>query len=145
MAKARKPWSKVSLHRHLLNLLDRPTTTLKLRAKRNDYAGDATFDDYFPPAKITIELDGNNQPLARYVMHELLHVILCEIILGKFDETVEEAFILGLENFMWAYIEEKKGGRRAKWDALIERKLAETAATEPNRPLLELADRPPEK
>lgn len=87
-----------------------------------------------------IEVDGNNQPLTRFVLHELLHVTFSELILGKFDRTLEEVMILAYEEYMWNFIQASKT-RRAKWEALIERKLAEFRATQPDIPLVELADR----
>ena len=141
--RTRKPWSKVSLHRHLLSLLDRPTTTLKLRSKRNGYAGDCVFDDCFPPAYVRIEIDANNNKTTQFVMHELIHVIISEIVLGKFDATLEEAFLLGLERFMWDYISSKPA-RLAKWDKLIQKKLAESTPAD-DVPLADLVERPPEK
>lgn len=90
-----------------------------------------------------IEVDANNQNVSQFVMHELTHVIISELILGKFDPTLEEAFLLGLETFMWDFIS-KSPARVAKWDKLIQKKLAENPQL-PDVPLALLAERPAEK
>ena len=135
----RKPWSKVMLHRHLLNLLARPMVTLKYGEKRNGYAADCVFDDKFPPAYVRIVVDANKNDTVWFVIHELLHVVCCEIVLGKFDQTLEEAFMLGLDNYMWDFV--KSSPRRLrKWERLIQKKLAENPA-EPPIPLAAQVDR----
>lgn len=83
-------------------------------------------------------MDANNNDTVRYVMHELLHVVLSELILGKFDYSCEEAFVLGMENYMWSFISSSKS-RMARWQKLIEKKLAENP--KPDVPLEDLADR----
>lgn len=96
-----------------------------------------TYDpEHWPPYNIDIKVDGNNQPIVRYVIHELLHVIFSPLITGTVDETLEEVFILALDGYMYDYVKLSKS-RLAKWDALIEQKLG----SEPDRPLEELADR----
>ena len=144
MAKARKPWSKVSLHRHLLNLLDRPLVTIKRVPKRNDTAGSCDFDDFYPPRWIKIEVDANAGDPWLTVLHELIHVVFSELIWGKFDPTLEEVMILAFEHYMQDFIK-KSPQRLAKWTKIIDRKIAESEALLPDRPLAELAERPPEK
>lgn len=144
MAKARKPWGKVSLHRHLLSLLDRPLVTIKRVSKRSDTAADCTFDDFYPPRYIKIEVDANAGDIERSVLHELIHVILSELIWGKFDPTIEEVIILAFEDYMWDFIS-KSPQRRAKWTKIINRKIAESEALLVDRSLTELTERPPEK
>ena len=139
MAKARKPWGKVNLHRQLLLLLDRPTTTLKFGTKVNGIGADCDFDDYFPPRWIKITVDANNNDNVRFVIHELLHVMLSELVLGKFDQTLEEVLVLSLDTYMWNFVKSSKV-RLAKWEALIQKKLAENPSP-PDVPLEELADR----
>jgi len=134
----RKPWSRVSLHRHLLSLLDRPTTSLKFGTKRNGIAGYVDFDDKFPPAYVRITVDANNTPVAQYVVHELIHVVISELVLGKFDSTLEEIVVLSLDRYIWNFISTNKS-RLAKWEKLIAKKLAEHP--EPDVALEELADR----
>ena len=138
--KPRKPWSKVSLHRHLLNLLARPTTSLKFQAKRDGCVADVIVDDNFPPAYVKITVDANNNVnVARYVMHELLHVVMSELVLGKFDFTLEEVIILGFETYMWEFISSSKP-RLRKWEKIIAAKLAlNPSPVEPS--LQALADR----
>lgn len=138
--RARKPWSKVSLHRHLYSLLDRPTTTLKFGAKRNGVAADCEFDDKFPPAYVRITVDANNNETVRFVIHELIHVTIAELVLGKFDSTLEEVVVLSLETYIWNFVSGSKT-RLAKWEKLIAKKLAENPPATTPLSLEELADR----
>jgi hypothetical protein len=80
----------------------------------------------------------------RFVMHELIHVVISEIVVGKFDLTLEEAFLLGLENYLWDHVSKSKRAK-ARWQALIDKKLAESIAQEPDAPLAEQVERPPQK
>lgn len=135
----RKPWTRVSLHRHLLSLLDRPTTSLRLGAKRNGTAASCDFDDKFPPAYVKIVVDANNNDTVRFVIHELIHVVISELVIGKFDSTLEEVLVLSLETFIWSFVSTSRP-RLARWEKLIAKKLAENPAP-PNASLEELADR----
>lgn len=85
------------------------------------------FDDKFPPAYIKIDVDANNQPVIRFVIHELLHVVLSELVIGKFDETLEEVLIVSLDGYIYEWVAKSKS-RTAKWTTLIEKKLAEADA-----------------
>lgn len=107
-------------------MLDRPTTTVTLKSKRNGVAADNVYDDHFPPAYVRIEVDANTAMTERFVMHELVHVTLSELILGKFDGTLEEVIILAFENFMWNFIESDPK-RLMRWRRLVAKKIAETS------------------
>lgn len=137
----RKPWSRVSLHRHLLKLLERPTTTVAAGTLRKPVAARVNFDDSFPPDRIKVEIDANNMSATQLVVHELLHVVCSELVLGKFDETLEEVLILALEAHMMDHINKSKT-RRTRWADAIERKLAESLATLPAVPLSVQTERP---
>lgn len=139
----RKPWTRASLHQHLLDLLGRSTTTLKFGTKLNGYGADCIYDDKFPPAYIRITVDANNNDTIASVIHELIHVALSELTIGKFDLTLEEVLILALETYIWNYVKDNKT-RRARWEKLIQKKLAENPAPKPPT-LEELADRSDEK
>jgi len=121
-----------------MDLLDRPTTTLKLRAKRNGTAATCDYDDRFPPAYVHIEVDANNNDNTRFVIHELIHVVISELVLGKFDRTLEEVVVLGFEEYIWNFVRAKPS-RLTRWEKLIAKKLAENP-TEPVK-LEDLADR----
>lgn len=137
--KPHKPWNRVSLHRQLLALLERPTTTLEFKTQLNGYAAHCIFDDKFPPYKITIIVDANDYDrVVHNVEHELIHVILSELVVGKFDGTLEEVVIMALSEYMYEYIKADKK-RLAKWDKLIKKKLKEGEVG--NFSLMELADR----
>jgi len=83
-------------------------------------------------------VDANNTPVVHYVIHELLHVILSELVLGKFDDSLEEVMIVALDTHIFEFVSKSKS-RLAKWNTLIERKLAETPVQP--RPTEELVDR----
>lgn len=89
-------------------------------------------------------MDANAGDIERSVLHELIHVILSELIWGKFDPTIEEVIILAFEDYMWDFIS-KSPQRRAKWTKIINRKIAESEALLVDRSLTELTERPPEK
>ena len=108
----------------MFSLLSRPTTTLLLGTCKGETAAHVAFDDNFPPAYVHIKVDANNTPMVQFVIHELIHVILSELVLGKFDETLEEVIVVSLDSYMWAFVSNSKP-RLAKWNALIEKKLAE--------------------
>jgi len=88
---------------------------------------------------VQIEVDANNAQVERYVIHELLHVVLSELVLGKFDSTLEEVLILAYENYLWDFVSAKPS-RVAKWRKLVEKKLRE-GPPEPDVPLAVLVDR----
>ena len=130
--------TRVTLHRHLLRLLERPTTSLELGTVTGKYAGHVILDDDWPPSKVAIRIDANNQPLVQYVIHELLHVVFDPTVTPACDETLEEVIIVALDTYMYEYVKGSKA-RLAKWNALIERKLA--ATEKPAVSLEELVDR----
>ena len=138
--RVRRPWNRVSLHRHLLNLLSRPSTTLRTRQIRGSIAARVDFDDIFPPAYVHIDVDANNTPIIRFVIHELLHVVLSELVIGKFDETLEEVLIVALDGYIYEWVAKSKS-RSARWTALIEKKLTENDADLEPVPLEEQVDR----
>lgn len=103
-------------------------------------AAEVEFDDHFPPSWIKIRVDGNNQPVLQFVIHELLHVVLSELVLGKFDDTLEEVLIVALDAYMYSYVTSSKA-RTRKWNALLDEKFAAAHAAQPDRPLDEVVER----
>lgn len=95
------------------------------------------FDDSGRLEYIRIKIDANTGDPVEYVIHELLHVVFHEVLLWKVDETIEEIFILALDEQMYDFVKSSKQ-RLAKWNALINEKLNEDV--EP-RPVAELVDR----
>ena len=120
-------------------MLDRPTTSLKLATKRNGIAGDVIYDDKYPPAYVKISIDANDNHTIQNVVHELIHVVIAELVIGKFDYTLEEVVVLSLESYIWNFISSSPA-RLKRWEKLIAKKLAENPQ-EPETPLEELADR----
>jgi len=88
---------------------------------------------------VKIVVDANNNDTVRFVIHELVHVTISELVIGKFDSTLEEVLVLSLETFLWSFISSSKS-RLTKWEKLIAKKLAENPAEKPAS-LEELADR----
>jgi predicted metal-dependent peptidase len=99
------------------------------------------YDDNWPPLNISIILDGNTTAWVASIVHELLHVVFDgPCIVGRLDETLEEVWIVAMETYMIQYINKRKTWK-AKWDALVERKVQESEAEKPDRPLEELVAR----
>lgn len=124
----------------MLDLLERPTTTVTARPKRNGYMADAEFEAKYPPAYVKIEIDLNNPDPVWIVVHELLHVVLSAMVLGRLDDSLEEVVILSMDKYFYDWIKASPK-RLNRWKTLVEKKLAETAATLPDRSLEEMADR----
>lgn len=122
-----------------MSLLDRPTTTLKFAPKRNGIAADCVFDDKWPPLYVNITVDANNNDTIRCVIHELIHVVISELVIGAFDATLEEVLVLAFETYIWNFVSSSKV-RMQRWQKLIDKKLAENAPETPAS-LEELADR----
>lgn len=91
---------------------------------RNDFAGDVQWDDITPPTKIYVKIDANNPEVIRLVIHELLHVIVQPMLVGRFDDTLEEVIMMSLDTVMFEYVK-KSPKRVALWTALIDKKLNE--------------------
>lgn len=108
---------------------------------RNGYAAYVHHDAEFPPYKVEIRIDANNLPVERYVMHELLHVVLSELVRGKFDDTMEEVLIVALDTDLWNYVSKSKP-RLARWKKTVERKIQETIDKRPDTSHDELVNRP---
>lgn len=134
------PLSKQRLHRALLELLQHSEVSLTFRPMRVD-AGNVEYEEIFPPTDIRIHIDANNGDNVRFVIHELLHLILCPMFIGHIDKTLEEVCILGLENYMFDYVQ-KVPTRYVLWDRTIKKKLD---AHKEDISLEELADRSNDK
>lgn len=119
-----KVLNRTTLHKLLLNLLERPTTTLTFKTKKGDLAGSVYYDPDILPSKIKIEVDANNGDHILYVVHELLHVALSSLFFARIGEDLEEALLLGAEQMIVSYIR-KSPARTKKWDDLINKKLGE--------------------
>jgi hypothetical protein len=126
MQLAWKPWSRPRLHQHLYDLLNRPTTTVTARTKLRGFMADVVFDTRWPPQNVKIEIDMNNAEPIHTIIHELLHVVLSETVCGKFDSSLEEVVILSLDEYIYNWVKASPK-RLAKWQKLLEAKLAETA------------------
>jgi hypothetical protein len=87
------------------------------------------FPEYFPPKHVKIEIDLNNGPqIIPFIIHELVHVVMSELIRGKFDETLEEVLIVAWATFVSDWVMASKT-RKARWQKVLDRKLVEYQAT----------------
>lgn len=96
--------------------------------------------DYWPPYTVKIVIDANNGDMIYYVIHELLHVVFSPLIAPHMDETLEELVIVSFDTYVADWIKGSKV-RRAKWERLIEKKIAESEAKKNPLPLAERVDR----
>jgi hypothetical protein len=99
------------------------------------------FDDNFPPRYVKVTLDMNAGEVLKHVVHELLHVTFSELVRGKFDDTLEEVFVMAMTDYMYAWIA-KSPARELRWQELINRKLAEPDPDVEPVPLFEQQERP---
>jgi len=120
--KGNYPLSRVRLHRALLELLAHPEVFLELAPMRD--GGRAHWDDITPPTNIRIKVDANAGEQVRFVIHELLHIILHPMFIGHVDNTLEEVCVVALDTYFGDYVM-KSPKRLAKWTALIAAKLDE--------------------
>lgn len=85
--------------------------------------GHIVWDDISPPTNLNIKIDANENPTQHLsaVIHELLHVILCPMFVGRMAMDYQEIAVLAYETDMYAYIT-KSPARLAKWNDLIGQK-----------------------
>lgn len=90
--------------------------------------GLADWDDIFPPTKIVISVDANQQTGAidhiSTVVHELVHVVFRPMYLGWVDDKLEEIGVLAYDAALTAYIR-KSPKRVHAWTEAINAKLKE--------------------
>ena len=131
------PYTPQTLHRRLLKLLEHKEVSLHFK---NLVASQANveWDELFPPTNIRIYVDANNGQHIESVVHELLHVLLYEMFLGRVGATIEEVIVDSLEKYLSLYIH-KTPARVHRWTQLIEHKLSLTRG--PEEPYVERMDR----
>ena len=83
------------------------------------------WDDVFPPTNIHVALDANSGDPVKLLIHELLHVVLYDMFVGRLDETLEEVIIVAYEKYIYDYVQAKPS-RLAKWNRLVARRTDET-------------------
>lgn len=125
--KGNYPLNLTKLHRVLLELLGHPEVKLVYRAMRAQQ-GLSNWFWIHPPTSILIECDANQQTGVvdhiATVVHELLHVVVVPIWIGRFDDDLDEVLVLALDAAVTAYIR-KSPKRTHTWTELINRKLME--------------------
>jgi hypothetical protein len=120
--KGNYPLSRAKLYRALLELIRHPEVKLSYQALK--WGGHCEWGDIIPPTNIRIKVDANSGEASRFVVHELLHVILYPMLFCRFDDTLEEVFVVAMDTYMWAYIE-KSPARHAEWVKAVKKKLDE--------------------
>lgn len=83
------------------------------------------WDDVFPPTNIRIAIDANAGDPVKLALHELLHLVLYDMHVGRLDETLEEVMIIAYENYIYAYIEASPK-RKAEWVRVITKRIDDT-------------------
>jgi len=90
--------------------------------------GLSDWDDIFPPTRIVISVDANQQTGAidhiSTVVHELLHIVFRPMYLGWVDDKLEEIGILAYDHALTEYIR-KSPKRLQVWTETIDAKLKE--------------------
>lgn len=105
-----------------MELIRHPEVKLSYQALK--YGGKCDWDDIIPPTNIRIKVDANSGEAHRFVVHELLHVILYPMLFRRLDETLEEVVVVAMDAYMWSYIE-KSPARHAEWAKAVKTKLNE--------------------
>jgi hypothetical protein len=119
--KGKYPLNRTRLHRALLDLLQHPEVKLEFATVKGDGAGYCEWDDVMPPTNIRIVVDANTGDDLRFVLHELLHVILFPLFVGRTDSTLEEVAIMAYDTYMWEYIS-KDAEREKRWRTVMRKK-----------------------
>jgi len=91
--------------------------------------GHCVWNWVLPPTNIKIKVDANQQTGVvdhiGTVVHELLHIVVFPMSLGRFKDDIDEVLTLALDAHMIAYI--RKSPRRLQlWTELINTKLKES-------------------
>lgn len=91
--------------------------------------GHHLWDEIFPPTNFHIRVDANQQTGALdhigTVVHELLHVVVYPLSLGRFSDDLDEVLTLALDAHMLAYIR-KSPKRVTEWTEAINQKLIDS-------------------
>ena len=123
--KGKFPLTTTRLHRALLELLRHPEVHLTYQTMTAQQ-GHCLWDEVYPPTNIHIRVDANQQTGVvdhiGTVVHELLHVIIYPISLGRFDDFLDEILVLALDAHMISYIR-KSPKRLSEWTEAINQKL----------------------
>ncbi len=112
----------------LLELLRHPEVHLTYQMMTGQQ-GHCLWDWVGPPTNIRIRVDANQQTGAidhiGTVVHELLHLIVFPMSLGRFSDDLDEVLVLALDAHMVTYI--RKSPRRLQlWTEAINQKLIDT-------------------
>jgi hypothetical protein len=124
------PLNTAKLHRVLLELLRHPDVHLTFQMMTAQQ-GHNLWDEIMPPTDIRIKVDANQQTGVvdhiGTVVHELLHIVVYPMSLGRFADDLDEVMVLALDAYMLAYIR-KSPKRLHEWTEAINTKLKESDA-----------------
>ena len=130
--KGKWPLTTTRLHRALMELLQHPEVHLTFQPMTAQQ-GHCSWNEIYPPTDIRIKVDANQQTGAidhiGTVVHELLHVIVFPISLGRFSDDIDEVIVLALDAHMLAYIR-KSPKRLQEWTEAINQKLIDADKAE---------------
>lgn len=118
------PLTRPKLHACLLELLKRPEVHLTAQTLKGDFAGDVSWEELHPPTDIYIRVNANAGDAVQFVIHELLHVVMFPMIVGRLDDTLEEVLIVAYELYMFEYVK-KSPKRLSVWNSIIQQKMNE--------------------
>ena len=127
--KGKYPLTRVKLNSLLLHLLSHPEVTLAYRKLKCNEA-EVGWLDVMPPTKIIVWVDANSNPLDHIssVIHELLHVVLYPMYIGRLTDDYAEVMILAYEADLYKYVKSTKGVVN-KWTSAINAKLTDPETT----------------
>jgi hypothetical protein len=122
------PLNTTKLHRVLLELLRHPEVHLTYE-HMTAQQGHNLWDEIMPPTNLRIRVDANQQTGVLdhlgTVVHELLHVVVYPMSLGRLSDDLDEVLALALDAYMIAYIR-KSPKRLSIWTEAINQKLIDS-------------------
>jgi hypothetical protein len=112
----------------MLELLRHPEVTLTYQ-HMTAQQGHNLWNEIMPPTDIKIKVDANQQTgnvdHIGTVVHELLHVMVYPMSLGRFKDDLDEVLALAMDAHMVAYIR-KSPKRVSLWTEAINAKLIDS-------------------
>jgi hypothetical protein len=126
--KGNYPLNTAKLNRVLLELLRHPEVHLTYQPMTAQQ-GHSMWNWIVPPTNIRIKVDANQQTGVvdhiGTVVHELLHVVVFPLSLGRFHDDLDEVLVLALDAHMIAYIR-RSPKRLSAWTEAINQKLIDS-------------------
>jgi hypothetical protein len=102
-------------------------------------AAKVEWDNILPPTNVRIKIDANCGDTVNYLIHEIIHILFHGMFLGWVDGKLEEAAVVGLDQYMYEYVK-RSPVRFARWNDTISTKLNEN---KPEKSMTELVSHVP--